>query len=155
MARVITDGTAYVNLSQVDTSPTQTLGIKVQADSGEYVYGQANGAIAEGEACSFEVTSSDCQVAKQATGTTGISVGIACEALADNQYGWFWVGGAGGYENGFVATGVADNAALTFNASAGLLSTGGTAITGLYAAAANSSGSSALTAVRSTATLRA
>lgn len=152
MARIVTDGRAYINLSQVDTSAQYQLGMKVQADSGIYLYGQANGAIDEGAAVSFEVTSSDCQLAELSTGSTGLSVGVACEALADNEHGWIWVGGAGGYENVLLAAGVSDNAALKATASAGVLDGGGgTAVVGAYAAAA--SGAGGLTACRSTTVL--
>lgn len=155
MARIVTDGTAYVNLSQVDTTAQFALGLKVQADSGQYLYAQANGAIGEGAACSFEVTSTDCQAIKQATGTTGQSIGAACEALADNEYGWFWLGGAGGYDNLLVVTGIADNAALTLDTAgvAGTWGAGGTAVVGAYAAAASGVGTGLVTC-RSTQTFR-
>lgn len=153
MARIVTDSKAYINLSQVDTVAQYQLGLKVQADSGQYIYGQANGAIDEGAAVSFEVTSSDCQLAELSTGTAGLSVGAACEALADNEYGWAWVGGAGGYDNILVAAGVSDNTALKATASAGELDGGGgTAVVGAYTAAA--SGAGGLTACRSTTILR-
>lgn len=153
MARIVTDGTAYVNLSQVDTVAQYQLGLKVLADSGEYIYGQASGAIDEGAAVSYEVTATDCQFAELTTGTANLCVGGACEALADNEYGWAWIGGSGGYDNLLVAAGVADNVALKATATPGELDGGaGSAVVGALTAAA--SGAGGLTACRSTTGLR-
>lgn len=152
MARIVTDGTAYVNLSQVDTTPQFGLGYKVEADSGQYIYGQASGAVSEGSICFFEGSSGDCQMAMQATPLTKSSFAIACEALADNEYGWFWLGGPGAYETALLAAAIGDNDALTLTAAAGTLGAGGTTVATLFAAAA--SGAGGLTAVRSTDALR-
>lgn len=144
MARIVTDGTAYVNLSQVDTGATQKLGQSVQADSGVYEYFQANGAISEGGVCIL--TYDDGQAVEAdttASGSTPKSIGIACEALADNEYGWFWRGK--GYENVLLAASVADDAAITTTATAGEGGTGGDLIFSLISTAANG-GSVALTA---------
>jgi hypothetical protein len=148
MARIITDGTAYANLSQVDTVATFGLGKRVQADSGQYVYGQASGAVDEGGVCFYEGSSGDCQMAMQATALTKSSFAIACEALADNEYGWFWLGGPAGYETALLEASISDNAALTLTAAAGTVGAGGTTILQFFAAAA--SGAGGLTAVRST-----
>lgn len=144
MARIVTDGTAYVNLSQVDTSALFKLGLSVEADSGVYEYYQANGAVSEGAVCI--VTLDDGQAVEADTsgsGSTPKTIGVACEALADNEYGWFWRGK--GYENVLLAASVADDAAITTTATAGEGGTGGDLIFSLVSTAANG-GSVALTA---------
>jgi hypothetical protein len=151
MARIVTDGKAYINLELVDTSPTQELGSGVWADSGRYEYFQASGAVAEGAACIL--TYADGQAAEMDTtgsGSTPKVVGVAVEALADNEYGWFWRGA--GYDTALVVTGVSAGDALTTTATAGVLGSGGDTVIGAISAA-NSSGSTALTAVRATSLL--
>lgn len=121
---------------------------------GHYRYAQASGAIDAGAAVTLTYTVgsantvTDCQAAEvdtTASGSTPKVIGIAQAALADNEYGWFWVGC--GHTEALVATGVSAGDALTTTATAGELGAGGDAVTGLAALDANSSGSTALRTV--------
>lgn len=76
-------------------TPDYILGQQVVADSGVYIYGQANGAVAEGYACKYvEGTFDFDTVTTSESGSTQTHIGVCVTAggLADNQYGWFWRG---------------------------------------------------------------
>lgn len=95
-----------VRLTQTDTTAQHTLGTRVSDDVGnEYVYVQANGAIAVADIISFSA-SYDCA---PLTGA-GVAWGVANTAIADNSYGWIQVKGY--VASAAVETGPADGAYL-------------------------------------------
>jgi len=148
MARKVLSGAFGVDLSKVHTSTSSdrfSYRTMVEADSGVYIYGQASGAIAEGALCFIDETG---QVTEMTTTNSGSTPKEACVCvadggLADNAEGWFWRGK--GVEEVLVADSVADDAALTTTASAGVAGAGGDAVNSLVTTEANSSGGAALT----------
>lgn len=86
-----------IDLTQIDTVPTQTLGTEVEATDGTYRYIQANGAISQYAMCKID----DSDQAVQGTttllpSTEPAMVGIAQVAFADNEYGWIHRGNGSG-----------------------------------------------------------
>lgn len=72
----------------------------VDSEGGEWVYGQANGAIVAFDAVKVD---NDYQLAALTTTISGAeptSVGLAQVAFADNEYGWVFVGNGGGVGSG-------------------------------------------------------
>lgn len=154
-----------VNTSLVDVStaaPKFDLGATyIDKIKGQYRYAQASGAIDAGAAVILALTvgSANTVTDVQATevdttgsGSTPKVIGIAQATLADNEYGWFWVGC--GHTEALVATGISAGDALTTTATAGELGSGGDAVAGLAALDANSSGSTALRTVVASGLLR-
>lgn len=87
---------------------------------GQFVFVQANGAIAQYAWC---VIGSDGQAVEMTTTnatSANLQVGVAQVALADNQYGWLWVGGVRG---GGVGSGIRGKAAASYVALANLNTT--------------------------------
>lgn len=90
-------------LSSADSTvylPEFVLGTQVLADSGVYIYMQANGAIAEGYIAKFIEGTWDADTittAESGTTNTPLGVCVASGGLADNQHGWFWRGAGSEY----------------------------------------------------------
>jgi len=66
----------------------------------EFVYGRANGAItAAGYVCvertGFDFSMATVTLTTPGTAGPGTRVGVACAAMADNEYGWFQIFGKG------------------------------------------------------------
>jgi hypothetical protein len=87
---------------------------------GEFVFVQADGAIAQ---YAFVKLSDDGQAVELTTtnaGSNSLSVGVAQVAAADNEYLWVWVGGLDG---GGVGTGIKGKCAASYAADANLNTT--------------------------------
>jgi len=112
------------------------------AKDGYYVYGQADGAVAAGGLVRILESGQVDEITTAESAATAKTLGIAQAALADNQYGWFWRGV--GQTEALLANGVTADVSLTTTATAGVLGTGGDAVTTLRAIDANASGSAAL-----------
>lgn len=125
----------YINVSvgSSSTVPEYAPGEVVVCDSGTYVYGSANGAIAEGYVCKFVQGVWDFDtVTTSESGATNTQIGVcvASGGLADNYWGWFWRGaGNGEYVYTLVTT---IDVQLTTATTAGLAVTSGDTIDGLY-----------------------
>lgn len=131
--------------------PDYKLGHQIMCDSGLYVYGQANGAVAEGYLCKYVegVWDFDTITSTESGSTqTPLGISVASGALADNQFGWFWRGL--GQEFGFVTGAIATDTQLTTTASAGILGAGGDPVHNLFT---NALSATALCSVRSAALL--
>lgn len=75
--------------------PNYKPGQVVICDSGEYVYGSANGAVAENYLCKYVEGVWDFDTITHTEGDTAhclLGVCVASGGLADNQWGWFWLG---------------------------------------------------------------
>lgn len=133
MARKVLDA-VYVNLSlgSSSTTPEYQPGEVVRADSGVYIYGQANGAIDEGAICKFvEQTWDFDEVTTAESGSTNTPLGVCVAAggLADNYWGWFWRGC--GVEEVYVQD-IATDTQVTTTTTAGEGGSGGDNIDGLF-----------------------
>lgn len=87
---------------------------------GEFLFVQADGAIAQ---YAFVKISDDSQAVELTTtnaGSNNLQVGVAQVAAADNEYLWVWVGGVGG---GGVGTGIKGKCAASYVADANLNTT--------------------------------
>jgi hypothetical protein len=108
--------------------------IHIEPDGSVYEYCKANGAQTAGEFA--QLTKDSTRDATPMTTTTVDSkvwdVGVACIAMTDNYFGWFWRGNIkGGEFEAVVVNAVAAGSVLTSTATAGEAGTGGTAIDGL------------------------
>lgn len=122
-------GSFGVNYRIVWTDSSQVLPAKVgsvgSALEGDFVFVQANGAIAQ---YAFVTIAQDGQAAEMTTTTAGsnnLLVGVAQVGAADNEYLWVWIGGpmAGGTGKGIkgkVAAGYVALANLNTTATAGV-----------------------------------
>lgn len=155
-----TDGTIYIDFTQVDT-PSSTTGVAypynpasagVETNKGKALYCKAGtGGWAAGSV--VEITTASATgirtAAKQDTtssGSTPKKDGIAIAAASADSYGWVLVEDLNQVPVQ-VANGVASGAALTTTASAGEAGAGGDTIVGLYTLEA--SGASGLTSCSS------
>lgn len=87
---------------------------------GHWLFVQANGAIAQYAWCVIDEAG---QAAELTTSNAEAMVGVAQVALADNEYGWLWVGGPGGGDGtikGKLAASYVANAAVNTTATAGV-----------------------------------
>lgn len=87
---------------------------------GEFIFVQADGAIAQ---YAFVRISDDGQADELTTtkaGSNNLQVGVAQAAAADNEYLWVWIGGPGG---GGVGTGIKGKVAASYAADANLNTT--------------------------------
>jgi hypothetical protein len=136
------DGTA-------STVPDYAPGDKINCDSGQYIYMQANGAVVEGYLCKYVEGTYDadtCTTAESGSTATPLGVCVTSGGLVDNQWGWFWRGlGSGEYV--YLTTTIAADTQVTTHTVAGQGSTGGDPIHSLFANV--SSGSGGLTLCRS------
>lgn len=133
MARICYDH-PYINVAQPSVlqagsstvyQPDFKPGFEIVCDSGKYKYLQANGAVSEGYLCKFIRSGQISAIANfDATpmnGTTSAAIPTDCcicvtsGGLADNQWGWFWLGQ--GEEFVYVSTGVASYTQLTAGTS--------------------------------------
>jgi len=106
MARICYDH-PYINVAQASVlqagsttvyQPDYKPGAKIKCDSGVYRYLKANGAVQEGglakyvatDGTSFDAT--PLTTAISGTVKTDGAVCVTSGGLADNQYGWFWLG---------------------------------------------------------------
>jgi hypothetical protein len=119
------------------------------APVGEFVFVQANGAIAQ---YAFVVIETDGQAAELTTtnaGSNGLLVGAAQVAFADNEYGWVWVGGlrGGGVGSGIkgtILTGYVAGNNLNTTATAGAADDTSTTKIAYVVGLANTSGTEAV-----------
>lgn len=86
-----------INLSAGSSStvPEFTPGETVRADSGIYMYGQANGAVTEGYICKYVEGTYDFDTVTHTEGDSvnySLGVNVTAGGLADNYWGWFWRG---------------------------------------------------------------
>lgn len=87
---------------------------------GEFIFVQADGAIAQ---YAFVKISDDSQAVELTTtnaGSNNLQVGVAQISALDNEYLWVWVGGVGG---GGVGTGIKGKVAASYAADANLNTT--------------------------------
>lgn len=113
-------------------NPEFGIGTQIWADSGLYIYGQANGAITEGHICKFVDGTWDFDsvtTAESGTAFTPLGVCVASGGLADNQHGWFWRGF--GKESVYVAD-VASGVQVTTTGNAGEGGSGGDYVYSLF-----------------------
>ena len=114
-------GSFGVNYTKVFTTADEGLpavaGDVGSAKVGDFVFVQANGAIAQ---YAF-VTISDVGQAAEAAGDTGVSqIGVAQVAAADDEYLWVWIGGA---QSGGTGSGIKGKIAASYVALADLHTT--------------------------------
>lgn len=77
-------------LTGADTTATSPVGTQGAGDAGEeYVYLRANGAVAANDVCVYDVLFDAAPIAANDSGP----VAVALATLADNEYGWFQIGG--------------------------------------------------------------
>lgn len=86
-----------INLAggSASTTPEFGPGDTVMADSGLYIYLQANGTVAEGYAVKYAEGTWDADTittAESGTTQTAIAINVTSGGLADNYWGWFWRG---------------------------------------------------------------
>ncbi len=154
-----TDGTIYIDFTQVDTPivagapvPYNAAGAKVETNKGAALYCLAGtGGWAAGDLVEVDTsaTTGIRTAIKQDTTTSGATPkkdGIGISAVAAASYGWVLFDNLNQVPAN-VANSVADGAALTTTATAGQLGAGGDTVVGLYTNEA--SGASGLTSVSS------
>lgn len=126
----LTDGLAGVDLDEVSTTAKHILGSVHRGNKGFFQYIRSNGANAAGNFVVIDAAYDATPMTTTVLSTSGrVGIGVAVATLADNEYGWAWVG-EGDFE-AFVVNAVAAGTALTSTATAGNAGTGGTAIPGL------------------------
>lgn len=107
-------------------------------DGKAYVFARANGAVTGAGYVCFIDASLDATMISTSNDAYGQRIGVAMAAFADNDYGWFQIGGPCVVR---VAASAAANARLNTTATAGQLDDDGTAgafpITGLALTTAN------------------
>lgn len=116
---------------------------------GEFVFVQANGAIAQ---YAFVVIAADGQAAELTTtnaGSNGLLVGVAQVSFANDEYGWVWVGGlrgggAGKGIKGKILTGYVAGNNLNTTATAGVADDTSTTKIAYVVGLANTSGTQAV-----------
>lgn len=134
MSRKVIDA-IMINLSlgSASTTPEYGVGEHVNADSGVYVYMQANGAIVEGYLCKFVEGTYDadtCTTAESGSVHTPLAANVTAGGLADNFWGWFWRGGKG--QDYVYVQDIATDTQVTTTATAGQGGSGGDNIFGLF-----------------------
>lgn len=100
--------------------PHYTPGETVRADSGLYIYMQANGAVAEGYICKYAEGTWDADTVTHAEGDStnyALAVCVASGGLADNQWGWFWRGE--GYDYVYVKSSASADTQMLLSTTAG------------------------------------
>ena len=79
----------------IDSEPMHTLGQRLQDDTGhEYCYVQANGAIDQYDVVVIE-TDGQAEAITTALADRALALGVASQAMADNEYGWVSIYGHG------------------------------------------------------------
>lgn len=151
MSRQVIDGRVGINLSlgSASTVPEFTPGDTVLADSGAYRYLQANGAVVEGYLCKFVEGTFDadtCTTAESGSVHTLLGANVTSGGLADNYWGWFWVGDYG-QEYVYVQD-IATDTQVTTTTTAGQGGSGGDNVDGLFTNENNAA--AALTLCRAT-----
>lgn len=86
--------------SIADTDQKNRLGAVGQNTEGTWVYGQAQGAIAQYDAVKVDNDGQLIPLTTAVSASEPTAVGVAQVALADNEYGWVWVGEGGGSGSG-------------------------------------------------------
>ena len=84
-----------VNLTEQSATPLAQLGDEyVDSQGRHFVYGQSNGAQSAGGWASYVVGAWDMTplVTAGTEATNWYTIAVACAAMTDNYYGWFWVG---------------------------------------------------------------
>lgn len=99
---------------------------KGESPDGEWLFVQADGAIAQYAAVVISAAGQAASVTQTNDGTTLVAGGFAQVAAADNEYLWVWIGGtaAGGVGTGIkgkVAAGCVGGAALYTTVTTGVL----------------------------------
>lgn len=124
-----------VRLGSAGTTPEYKPGqIIPTAEGNVYIYGQANGAVAEGYGCKYVEGVFDFDpvtTAESGTTPTPIGINVTDGGLADNYWGWFWKGGSG-QEYAYVTDIAADVQVTTGAGTAGQLTSGGDTIQNLF-----------------------
>ena len=89
-----TDGTIGTNLDEVSTDEQFTLGTRVTGSDGSvWVYVQASGAITTKYWVAID-ENFQAALLTDALALTGLNIGVAPAAFADNEYGWVCVSGS-------------------------------------------------------------
>jgi len=93
-------GSFGVNYKTVWTTSSQALPAKVgdvgSAVEGDFVFVQADGAIAQYAFVKIAVDGQADELTTTNAGSNGLLVGVAQVAAADNEYLWVWIGGPRG-----------------------------------------------------------
>ena len=79
----------------IDTEQKRTLLDVEEHRDGKFVYAQAGAAIARGEICKIDNDGQAVLLTTTVSGSEPTACGIPQAALADKEYGWFWVKGGG------------------------------------------------------------
>ncbi len=95
-------------VADAENKPTANLLDRGSNKLGEWVYGQANGAISQYSVVKIDNDGQLSQLTTAISGDEPTRVGIAQVALADNEYGWVWVGCGGGSGSGIKVTALAN-----------------------------------------------
>lgn len=143
----LTLGSADKGTGAANAVPEFSPGYHLLADSGRYRYLQANGAVIEGGLCKYipaGVTwdATPLTTAISAQLPTDGAVCVTAGGLADNQWGWFWIGEGeeyvymGGNVTSFLQLGTWTSAgtvvgAVSGDAIADLVAIGSTSASGL------------------------
>lgn len=125
-----------VSITETPTSPVLTVGTRIiTGDGKEYVYVQANGAIASAGQALFVDETFQAALLSTSNDALGDSVAVAVGAMADNDYGWVQVKGPCVLQ---VGADCAANALLMTTATAGQLddTATGVSVTGVVLTAA-------------------
>lgn len=128
----------YINVSQASVlkagstteyQPDVKPGTKIRCDSGLYAYLKANGAVIEGGACVYKPSgladydATPVNTTVSAAIPSDIAVCVTSGGLADNQFGWFWLGE--GEEYCYLTSAITSYTQLTTWTSAGHLAASG------------------------------
>lgn len=136
-------GTAF---DAVTTDRKFDLGTRMKGAAGaEYVYVQANGALAATDVCIItEAGQADAIDLTNSAGALGTMVGVANVAFADDEYGWVQVRGA---TTANVGTGASTGTKLNSTSTAGRVDdnagAGSETVLGLYTTGAETSNAAA------------
>lgn len=146
-------GSFGVNYKRTFTGTEAPLPAKVgsvgSSTEGEFVFVQANGAIAQYAWVTIAADGQSAELTTTTAGSNGLLIGVAQVAFADNEYGWVWVGGlrGGGAGNGIkgkVLTGYVAGNNLFTTATAGAADDASTTKISYVVGLSNTSGTQAI-----------
>lgn len=132
-------GILGISPNEVSSTPTATLLDRGTTKQGTFVYAQAGEALARYAACKISSAGQATEFDTTESAAVPSMVGFPQVALANDEYGWFWVGEGGATAAaapekvvyGLVADSVTAGAKMTTTATEGVIGAGGDVIQGL------------------------